>query len=69
MEDKMQVEVSEQAIEDIIAILDGYNHKEGNRMKIKVVEGEGVSMEHHHGRCDIGSPYACGLDFPVEEDR
>ena len=67
MEQK-QDEISQQAIDDIISILDGYNQKEGNRMKIQVVDGEGLTTVHHHGRCDIGSPFACGLDFEVEDD-
>ena len=58
-----------QSVEDIIQILDGYTQSGGSRMKLKVVEGEvGVlSRQYHHGRCDIGSPWAKGEAFDVLE--
>lgn len=58
-----------QSIEDIIQILDGYTQSGGSRMKLKVVEGEGevLSRQYHHGRCDIGSPWAKGEAFDVLE--
>ena len=58
-----------QSVEDIIQILDGYTQSGGSRMKLQVVEGEGevLSRRYHHGRCDIGSPWAKGEAFDVLE--
>jgi len=59
----------EKDIERLIALLDGY---EGNRMTIQVVEAskqespdgdssmEVLKKAYHHGRCDVGSPFADG---------
>lgn len=54
-------------VDEIIALLDGYTRAGGSRMKIEVVEGEGevLSRKYHHGRCDVGSPWACGTAFDV----
>ena len=54
-------------VDEIIALLDGYTQAGGSRMKLDVVEGEGevLSRQYHHGRCDIGSPWACGTAFDV----
>lgn len=59
--------VSGKEIDDIIRLLDNYTEAEGSRMKLNVVEGQGevVSREYHHGRCDVGSPWAKGQPFDV----
>lgn len=64
----------EKDVDAIIALLDGYAKAEGSRIKINVVEGEGniISKQYHHGRCDVGSPWAKGECFDVlepEEDK
>ena len=61
--------VNEQDIDAIIALLDGYVAKEGSRMKIEVTEGQGEVKEkkYHHGRCDVGSPWAKGASFDLCE--
>lgn len=58
-----------QSIDDIIKLLDDYTLSGGSRLKLKVVEGEGevVSRQYHHGRCDVGSPWAKGDSFDVLE--
>lgn len=58
-------------IEEIIALLDGYTQSGGSRLKIDVVEGRGevLSRQYHHGRCDVGSPWACGTAFDVLENE
>lgn len=63
-------EKSAENIEDIIALLDGFAQTDGSRMKLNVVEGRGevISRQYHHGRCDIGSPWACGTAFDVLEE-
>lgn len=61
--------VNEQDLEALIAILDQYSQAGGSRMKIDVVEGSGevLGRQYHHGRCDIGSPWARGQAFDVLE--
>lgn len=58
-----------QNIEDIIRLLDDYSQSGGSRMKLKVVEGDGevIARKYHHGRCDVGSPWAKGESFDVLE--
>ncbi len=62
-------EVEAQSVEDIIRLLDDYATSGGSRMKINVVEGNGelISRKYHHGRCDVGSPWAKGTAFDVLE--
>lgn len=61
--------MNDQDIEAIIAMLDGYVESEGSRLKIQVTEGEGkvVDKKYHHGRCDVGSPWAKGEAFDLCE--
>ncbi len=55
------------SVNDIIRILDSYAESGGGRMKLNVVDGDGevISKQYHHGRCDIGSPWAKGQAFDV----
>ena len=55
--------------EDIVKLLDNYVTAGGGRLKLKVVEGDGevISKQYHHGRCDVGSPWAKGEAFDVLE--
>lgn len=59
-------------IDDVIKMLDGMVTKEISRMKIEtseeVREGE-TEHTYHHGRCDVGSPFATGKLFDLEEDE
>ena len=57
-------------VDNIIAMLDGYTQWGGSRLKLDVVEGKGevISRQYHHGRCDVGSPWACGTPFDVLEE-
>ena len=57
-------------VDEIIALLDGYTQSGGSRLKLDVVEGEGevITRQYHHGRCDVGSPWACGTAFDVLEE-
>lgn len=56
-------------IDAVIALLDEYTTVGESRIKINVVEGEGevIAHQYHHGRCDVGSPWACGTAFDVLE--
>lgn len=52
-----------QDIRNIIDMLD--NFAEGNEGRMKIVmadnmEDESTKKEYHLGRCDVGSPWACG---------
>lgn len=55
----------------IINILDEFGDSAESRMKLEfsdeVKEGE-TQKQYHLGRCDIGSPWACGTAFDVLED-
>lgn len=56
-------------VDALVALLDGCTRAEESRIQVKVVEGGGevLSRQYHHGRCDIGSPWACGTAFDVLE--
>ena len=58
-----------QDIDNIIALLDGLTESGESRIKVQVVDGEGEMLSHkyHHGRCDVGSPWAKGTAFDVLE--
>ena len=61
--------MNDKDIEAIIALLDGYAESEGSRLKLQVTEGDGkvIDKKYHHGRCDIGSPWAKGEPFDLCE--
>lgn len=62
---------SEKDIENLLKILDGFCDAGESRMKLEVSEdmaSGNVEHQYHHGRCDIGSPWACGTAFDVLED-
>ena len=65
--DEKKTEVSD--VEALIALLDGCTQAGDSRIKVDVAEGEEgkVTRRNHHGRCDIGSPWACGTAFDVLE--
>ena len=58
-----------QDIDEIVKLLDTYAREGGSRLKLRVVEGDGevVERQYHHGRCDVGSPWAKGAAFDVLE--
>lgn len=58
-------------IENVLKILDSFGKSDTSRLKINVTEdsARGESRrEYHLGRCDIGSPWACGTAFDVIEE-
>ncbi|MCH5249744.1 MAG: hypothetical protein J1E98_07415 [Lachnospiraceae bacterium] len=59
-------------LEQVIAMLDGFAASDASRLKIDISDeyeqGE-VKRQYHHGRCDIGSPWARGCAFDVLEDE
>lgn len=58
-------------IDDIVRMLDEFAGSDTSRLKISMSEtlkeGE-TARVHHHGRCDIGSPWARGCSFDVLEE-
>ena len=60
----------EQEIDDIIKMLDSKTENGVSRIKVetseKVADGA-VKKAYHHGRCDVGSPFATGKLFDAEE--
>lgn len=64
-------QIDEANLEQVIAMLDGFASSDASRLKINVsdeyAQGE-VKRQYHHGRCDIGSPWARGCAFDVLED-
>lgn len=66
----MEARDSMSEVDDVIRMLD--NMAEGGVSRIKVetsgevADGE-VKKAYHHGRCDVGSPFATGKLFDAEE--
>ena len=57
-------------VDDVIRMLD--NMAQGGVSRIKVETSEEVAdgavrKAYHHGRCDVGSPFATGKLFEAEE--
>lgn len=57
-------------IDEVIRMLDTMTVNEVSRIKVetscKVAEGE-TRKTYHHGRCDVGSPYATGKLYDLED--
>ncbi len=59
-------------LDNIIKLLDNFSESADSRLKFMVSDSveEGVAVkEYHHGRCDVGSPWARGCAFDVLEDE
>lgn len=58
-------------VDDIINMLDSLADKGSSRMKIEIsdelADGE-IKKEYHHGRCDVGSPFATGELYDLVEE-
>lgn len=70
MENESSSNVSAQEIDDIVNMLDGFIDKDVSRFKISTsedIEEGAVQTSYHHGRCDVGSPWAKGCSFDVLE--
>ena len=62
--------VSKEDIENVLKILDGFASGDEGRMKLYLSDEQDAgtaSKVHHHGRCDIGSPWATGECFDAPE--
>ena len=62
--------IQENDVDALIVLLDGRTQAGDSRIKLDIVGGQGevVARRYHHGRCDVGSPWACGTAFDVLED-
>lgn len=63
-------EVNEKDIENMMKLLDGFAESDTGRLKVfcsEEIEQGQTQKQYHHGRCDIGSPWAKGLAFDVLE--
>ena len=61
---------NEKDIDNLLAIFDNFAASDTGRLKILMsedVEPESTKRAYHHGRCDIGSPWAKGEAFDVLE--
>ena len=59
-------------IDEIIRMLDSMAQADISRMKVETSEAmeEGsVKKAYHHGRCDVGSPFATGKLFDLEDEQ
>lgn len=69
MDDKQR---EEQEITDMVKLLDGFADSGDSRLKInmsdELEEGQ-VQRVYHHGRCDVGSPWACGNAFDAQTEK
>jgi len=61
---------TDKEIDNIVNMLDGFIDKDVSRFKVttsdELPEGESKKV-YHHGRCDVGSPWAKGCSFDVLE--
>lgn len=58
-------------IDKIVDMLDSFAQSDAARMKLNVsdeVEAGDIKKIYHHGRCDVGSPWAKGQTFDVLEE-
>lgn len=58
-------------LEDVMKMLDSMTEAGVSRIKVEVSEAveEGMPRKaYHHGRCDVGSPFATGKLFDLEEE-
>ena len=57
-------------LEEVIKMLDSMANAGISRMKVETSESvsEGTAKKtYHHGRCDVGSPFATGRLYDLEE--
>ena len=57
-------------LENVMKMLDSMTEAGVSRIKVETSEAveEGMSQKaYHHGRCDVGSPFATGKLFDLED--
>lgn len=58
-------------LDNVIQMLDSMTAAGVSRIKVEVsdtVEEGRTKKAYHHGRCDVGSPFATGRLYDMEED-
>lgn len=58
-------------VEEVMKMLDSMSEKGISRMKVEaseLVEEGKAQKTYHHGRCDVGSPFATGKLYDLEEE-
>lgn len=63
---------AEKEIEDMVKLLDGFADSGDSRLKINMseeLEAGQTKRVYHHGRCDVGSPWACGNAFDAQTEK
>lgn len=61
---------SNKSIDDIVNMLDSLMGDDFSRVKIDIdnsAPDASFKKEYHHGRCDVGSPWARGCSFDLLE--
>ena len=59
------------SVENVIKMLDTMTEAGVSRIKVETSEDmeEGTTKKaYHHGRCDVGSPFATGCLYDLEEE-
>ncbi len=70
-EQKKKDEISDEDIANMLAILEKFGNSDISRLNVQVsdeVSAGKSAKAYHHGRCDVGSPWAKGDSFDVLED-
>lgn len=58
--------------DDVVKMLDAMTEAGVGRIKVeasKELEAGETKKAYHHGRCDVGSPFATGKLFDLEENE
>lgn len=58
-------------LDNVIHMLDSMTEAGVSRIKVEMsdeVEEGRAKKAYHHGRCDVGSPFATGRLYDLEED-
>lgn len=56
----------------MVKLLDGFADSGDSRLKINMsddLEAGQTVRAYHHGRCDVGSPWACGTAFDAQTEK
>lgn len=69
-ENMLNQDVSDEDVEKMLQLLENFGASEEGRLKIQTSEevaaGE-TKTQYHYGRCDVGSPFAKGTPFDVND--
>lgn len=59
-------------IDSVMDMLDSMTQEEISRMKVEIsekLEAGSAERAYHHGRCDVGSPFATGKLYDLKEEE